>query len=183
VDLHRPRLVAAWGAAVAVLVMLLAVVVPAGPAAAATIDCTPMGDPACRTLTPVVECVWVETNGTRTVVWGYDNPSSTVLHIDPGNKNGLSPGPDDQGQPTEFLTGRRLNVFTTNVPGTSASWRLGNNTAALSPSTAACPTKPVPQVGNTLALALYLLAMAVAVPFAVRPRRRLAPFRHRLALR
>lgn len=148
-----------------------ALLAPALPASAATIDCTPMGEPACRTLTPYVECVWVETNGTRTVVWGYDNPSDTVLHIDVGNKNGMSPGADGQGQPTEFALGRVRNVFTTNVTGTSASWRLGNNTASLSSATAACPTKPVSQVGSLFALALYLVAIAAAVPVAVRPRR------------
>jgi hypothetical protein len=140
----------------------------AGPAAAATIDCTPMGDPACRDLTPVVECVWLETNGSRTVVWGYDNPSTTTLHIDYGNKNGMSP--TDGNQPTEFVPGRKMNVFTTNVPGTSASWRLGNNSASLSSGTAKCLTKPVSMIGDATALAIFLLLLAVALPFAVRPR-------------
>ena len=160
----------ARGALTAALVAT-AVLAPALPASAAAIDCTPMGEPACRTLTPIVECVWVETNGTRTVVWGYDNPSDMVLHIDIGAKNGMSPGADGQGQPTEFAVGRHANVFTTNVTGTSASWRLGNNTASLSGSTAACATKPVSQVGNFFALALYVIAIAAAVPVAVRPRR------------
>jgi hypothetical protein len=139
------------------------------PAAAATIDCTPMGDPACRDLTPVVECVWLETNGSRTVVWGYDNPSTDTLHIDIGNKNGMSPA--DGNQPTEFVPGRKLNVFTTNVPGTNASWRLGNNSASLSSGTAKCLTKPVSMIGDVTALGIFLLLFAVAVPFAVRPRK------------
>jgi hypothetical protein len=142
----------------------------AGPAAAADLDCTPMGDPACRDLAPVVECVWVETNGSRTIVWGYDNPSTVVIHIDIGNKNNMSPGAADGGQVTEFLPGRHLNAFVTNVPGTSASWRLGNNTASLSGSTAACVTKPVSLIGSATALAIFLLLLAAAIPFAVRPR-------------
>lgn len=158
-------------ALVASLVVVAAVLVPAVPASAATIDCTPMGEPACRTLVPVVECVWTETDGTKTVVWGYDNPSDSLLHIDIGNKNGMTPGADGQGQPTEFTKGRVRNAFTTTITGTSASWRLGNSTASLTSTTAACPTKPVSQVGSLLALALYLLAVGVAVPVAVRPRR------------
>ena len=142
----------------------------AGPAAAADLDCTPMGDPACRDLTPVVECVWVETNGSRSVVWGYDNPSTSTLHIDVGSKNKMSPGAEDAGQPVQFLPGRRLNVFVTNVPGTSATWRLGNNTASLSSSTKACATKPVSMIGSATALAIFLLLLAAAIPFAVRPR-------------
>jgi hypothetical protein len=160
-----------------------AVLAPALPASAATIDCTPMGETACRSLTPVVECVWPETDGTRTVVWVYDNPSDTVLHIDVGNKNGMTPGADDQGQPTEFAVGSVRNVFTTNVTGTSASWRLGNITASLSDAAPLCPTKPVSQVGNLFALALYLLAVTVAVPVAVRPRRRVLPATGRSAPR
>ena len=142
----------------------------AGPAAAADLDCTPMGDPACRDLMPVVECVWVETNGSRTVVWGYDNPSTDTLRIDIGNKNRMSPGSEDGGQPVQFLPGRKLNVFVTNVPGTSASWRLGNNTASLS-GAKACVTKPVSMVGSAAALGIFLLLLAAAIPFAVRPRR------------
>jgi hypothetical protein len=141
----------------------------AGPAAAADLDCTPMGDPACRDLTPIVECVWVETNGSRTVVWGYDNPSGVIIHIDVGNKNNMSPGAANGGQPVQFLPGRKTNVFVTNVPGTSASWRLGNNTASLS-GASACVTKPVSLVGSVTALAIYLLLLSVAIPFAVRPR-------------
>ena len=158
-------------AAATALVVVASVVGAAVPASAATIDCTPMGDPACRTLVPVVECVWAELDGSRTVVWGYDNPSPTVLHIDVGPKNGMSPGADDQGQATEFLPGRHLNVFTTHVPGTSASWRLGNSTASLSGGTAACVTKPVSQIGSFLALGLVVLLIAIAVPVSVRSRR------------
>jgi hypothetical protein len=142
----------------------------AGPAAAADLDCTPMGDPACRDLAPVVECVWVEANGSRTIVWGYDNPSAITLHIDIGAKNKMSPGAEDGGQLTDFLPGRQLNAFVTNVPGTSATWRLGNNTASLSGSTTACVTKPVSLIGNVTALAVFLLLIAIAVPIAVRPR-------------
>ena len=142
----------------------------AGPAAAADLDCTPMGDPACRDLAPVVECVWLETDGSRTIVWGYDNPSAITLHIDIGSKNKMSPGAEDGGQLTDFLPGRQLNAFVTNVPGTSATWRLGNNTASLSGSTTACVTKPVSLIGNVTALAVFLLLIAIALPIAVRPR-------------
>jgi hypothetical protein len=141
----------------------------AGPAAAATVECTPMSDPACKDITPIVECVWVETNGSRTVVWGWNNPSTSTVHIDYGNKNKMSPGADNGGQPEDFLPGRKLNAFVTNVPGTSASWRLGNNSASLS-GAPACVTKPVSLVGSVTALAIYLLLLSLAIPFAVRPR-------------
>ncbi len=58
----------------------------------------------------------------------------------------------------------------TNVPGTSATWRLGNNTASLSGATKACVTKPVSLIGSASALAVFLLLIAIAIPIAVRPR-------------
>jgi hypothetical protein len=156
---------------VAVLLTSLAGLGLASPASAATIDCTPMGDPACRTLVGLAECVWVETNGSRTVVWGYNNPSTSVLNIDIGNKNSMSPGAADQGQPTTFLIGMHHNAFVTNFTGTSTSWRLGNDTISVSASTPACATKPVPLIGDVTALVVYLLLLSLAVPAAIRPRR------------
>ena len=159
-------------AVLAVVVVLsgLAGLGVAGPASADVVECTPMSDPACKDITPIVECVWVENNGSRTVVWGWNNPSTTTVHIDYGNKNKMSPGADNGGQPQDFLPGRATNAFVTNVPGTSASWRLGNNTASLSGSTTACLTKPVSMVGSATALAVFLLLLAAAIPFSVRPR-------------
>jgi hypothetical protein len=142
----------------------------AGPAAADVVECTPMSDQACKDITPLVECVWVETNGSRTVVWGWNNPSTSTVHIDYGNKNNMSPGAANGGQPQDFLPGRTFNAFVTNVPGTSASWRLGNNNANLSSSTRACATKPVSMIGSAAALAIFLLLLAAAIPFAVKPR-------------
>jgi hypothetical protein len=51
-------------------------------------------------------------------------------------------------------------VFTTTFTGTRATWHLGNNDAQVTASTAACSTKPVPQVGDMRALALALLLLA-----------------------
>jgi hypothetical protein len=145
---------------------------PAAATAAVTIDCTPMGDPACRSLTPVLECVWDNKNGTSTVVWGYDNPSTSVLNIDVGNKNNMSPGAENQGQPTTFLPGRRLNVFTTVISGTATEWRLGNNKAALDKDTRTCASHQVPVFGDLTALGIGIAAMlALGLPvLAARPR-------------
>jgi hypothetical protein len=131
-----------------------------------------MGDPACRTLVPVAECVWQNTDGTRTVVWGYDNPSTLTLRIDPGSHNGMSPGADDQGQPQLFDPGRHMNAFTQTVSGTLAEWRLGNTRVDLTSSTPTCATQPVYLVGSATALGVFLLVMTVGIWVGVRPRRR-----------
>lgn len=146
---------------------------PGSATAAVTIDCTPMGDPACRLLAPILECVWDNGNGTKTLVWGYDNPSSSVLNIDIGNKNKMSPGADNQGQPTLFLPGRYQNAFVTVVTGGSADWRLGNNTASLGSGTATCSGHQVTVVGDATALALGLaVILSLGLPvLAARPRK------------
>lgn len=139
-----------------------------------TLNCTPMGDPACRDLAPIVECIWSNGNGTSTVAWGYNNPSTHNLRIDIGNKNNMGPGAEDQGQPTLFTPGSHNNAFTTTVPGTSIEWRLGNNKASTSSSTPACPTKPVSMIGSAHALLVGIALIAAAtLPVLVGRRRRL----------
>jgi hypothetical protein len=133
----------------------------AGPAQAATYECTPMASDACKQLQPVAECVWDNQDGTNTVLWGWNNPTSDTAHIPASNKNNMSPGADDQGQPTLFGPGRQRNVFITTSAGTLASWHLGNNDAQVDASATGCSTKPVSQVGNMLALALSLLLLVL----------------------
>jgi hypothetical protein len=134
----------------------------AGPAQAATYECTPMSSDACKKLQPVAECVWDNKDGTKTALWGWDNPTSDSAHIPVSNKNNMSPGADDQGQPTLFGPGRQRNVFTTTFAVTRATWHLGNNEANVETSTTACATKPVSQVGSLRALALSVLLMVGA---------------------
>jgi len=92
----------------------------AGPAQAATYECTPMSSDACKQLQPVAECVWDNGDGTTTALWGWNNPTADSAHIPPSNKNNVWPGADDQGQPTLFGPGRIRNVFTTTFTGTRA---------------------------------------------------------------
>jgi hypothetical protein len=140
-----------------------------------TIDCTPMGDPACKDLTAIVECIWNNGNGTRTVAWGYSNLSAKIVRIDIGNKNSMSPGADGQGQPTLFQIGTFHNVFVTTVTGTSMQWRLGNTTYTANASTPACVTTPVSVVGSVRALVLGIaLLLAAGLPLLATRRTRLA---------
>lgn len=162
---------APWGprlllrAALVGVLLTLSVGVAAAPAQAATINCTPMSDPACKDLTPIVECVWSNGDGTNTIAWGYDNPSTYDLYIDFGGKNKLAPGADDQGQGTLFVPGLHHNTFVTTITGTNRTWTLGNNKVSPSGSTPACPTKPVSVIGSGRALLLGIaLMLAVGLP-------------------
>jgi hypothetical protein len=154
-----------WGprllrAALVGVLLTLSVGVMAAPAQAATINCTPMADIACKDLTPIVECIWSNGDGTYAIAWGWNNPSADTLYIDFGGKNKMAPGADDQGQPTLFTPGLQHNVFVTTGSG-NRTWTLGNNKAVSGSSTPACPTKPVSLIGNGRALLLGLALMAV----------------------
>ena len=164
-------------AALTAVLLVLSMVLAAPAGAAETIDCTPMGDPACRDLTPIAECIWSNGDGTSSIAWGWNNPSSYNLHIEVGAKNKLTPGADDQGQPLDFAPGLNHNVFVTTITGTSLEWRLGNNRAATSAGMPACLTKPVSVVGSVPALLVGIaLILAVALPvLAVRRDRRGVP--------
>jgi hypothetical protein len=159
-----------WGprlllrAALVGVLLTLSVGVVATPAQAATINCTPMADIACKDLMPMVECIWSNGDGTSTIAWGYNNPSSDSLYIDFGAKNKMAPGADDQGQGTLFTPGMHHNAFVTTVTG-NRTWTLGNNKAVSSASTPACPTKPVSVIGSGRALLLGIaLMLAIALP-------------------
>jgi hypothetical protein len=157
----------------AVLVAVMAVLslgVAAQPAAADhTINCTPMGDAACRDLTPVVECLWNNGDGTSTISWGYRNETTHTLLIEVGAKNKITPGADDQGQPTLFAPGVHTNAFVTTASGAARTWTLGNNKVSSSAATPACLTKPVSVVGSIPALLLGVaLLLAVALPVLAR---------------
>lgn len=158
--------------AVALAVVTGALWLSAPSAQAVTYECTPMSSDTCKKLQPVAECVWDNGNGTRTVVWGWDNPTADSAFIPVSNKNNMSPGADNQGQPTLFSPGRQRNVFTTTFTGTQASWHLGNNDAVVDAGTTGCAAKPVPQVGSVGALLVIILMVALGALTVASARRR-----------
>jgi len=72
-------------------------------------------------VTPIVVCS-VTRNGSTHTVFGYDN-SGPALTLGVGDSNGFSPGPVDRGQPTTFVSGTKINVFSVDAPG-PVTWTL-----------------------------------------------------------
>jgi hypothetical protein len=145
-------------------------------ASAAVVDCPPMSSGVCRDLRPVAECAWDNGNGTTSVVWGWYNPHDDTARIQVGSHNQVSPGAQNQGQPTLFAPGRHRNVFVTTTAADETSWRLGNRTLEVElddDEIDRCDSKPVPQVGDLGALLLgaLVLALGALVVVAARPRR------------
>jgi hypothetical protein len=64
-----------------------------------------------HSLIPLLECVDDNGDGTYTAHFGYLNNSGSTINLAVGPKNMFVPGQEDFGQPTVFLPGEHLNVF------------------------------------------------------------------------
>jgi len=155
------RWVAARLAAVAALV---AVTLLAAPGTAS----------AYGTVTPLLDCVVQNNNGTYTAVLGYSNSTGRTQSIPVGSYNMLTPSWVDQVQPTTFTPGTHHGVFTVTLTWIDLlfrpSWRLGGDAVDYSDVTsAACPSSTqMPSEGNGAGPAIGLVAAGVAGAFLVR---------------
>jgi hypothetical protein len=72
-------------------------------------------------ITPIVECT-TKHNGVNHSVFGYRNTGpATVIAVGTGNH--FTPGTPDRGQPTTFLAGTHINVFSATTSA-SLTWTL-----------------------------------------------------------
>jgi Coenzyme PQQ synthesis protein D (PqqD) len=78
-----------------------------------------------HTLIPLLECVDDNGDGTYTAHFGYVNQSDAQIELPIGPQNMFVPGQLDFGQPTVFLPGEHLNVFSVMFPATEdLKWML-----------------------------------------------------------
>jgi hypothetical protein len=70
-----------------------------------------------RSITGAFEGWYDEKDGSHTILVGYYNRNlGQAVDIPVGPNNRIEPGGPDLGQPTHFLPGRQVGVFTINVP-------------------------------------------------------------------
>jgi len=99
---------------IALLILLLG-----GPALEAQGNPLIPQQPRGRGVSPSFNGWYQNPDGTYTLSFGYVNRNTEqVLEIPVGAKNSVSPGPQDQGQPTYFTPGRTFGNFTVQVPST-----------------------------------------------------------------
>jgi cellulose synthase/poly-beta-1,6-N-acetylglucosamine synthase-like glycosyltransferase len=84
-----------------------------------TINC-----PTNLKITPILECVDDNGDGTYRAHFGYDSPNNVVKNIPVGNKNKFTPNPKDRGQTTSFQPGRIVDDFRVTFNGSNLSWYL-----------------------------------------------------------
>jgi hypothetical protein len=114
------------------------------------------------TVRPLVECVFAESDGSDTAVWGYENNTGAVAEVAIGTRNKFDPKPEDRGQPAKFEVGRKYNVFTTHWEGTNLTWKLDGNADTASRNSKKCDAAAVPQ-GSDSPQAVALIAAAAGV--------------------
>ena len=83
----------------------------------------PTGDKG-EAIWPAYESWSRNEDGTVTLMLGYMNRNDEALDIPVGADNSMGPGNPDKGQPTHFLPGRHIGVFSMRVPEAEAERRL-----------------------------------------------------------
>jgi cysteine-rich repeat protein len=87
-------------------------------------------------VSPILECVRLENNGSYTAFFGYLNPNTVNVTIPIGPENKFTPPPQDRGQPTTFLPGRTPYypnaLFSIPFNGSDLVWTLNSKTSTAS---------------------------------------------------
>ncbi|MGK7396294.1 MAG: PKD domain-containing protein [Candidatus Cyclobacteriaceae bacterium M3_2C_046] len=86
-------------------------------------------------VSPVLECVREESDGSLTGFFGYNNQNAVEVDIPIGDKNYFTPG-TDRGQPETFLPGRQTNAFTISFTSGNHVWTLKSPDGSTSTATA-----------------------------------------------
>ena len=92
-------------------------------------------------LTPVLNCVMLNDDGTFTAFFGYENPNSYAVTVQIGNDNKVTAGNkggNDQGQPTTFEPGSHTAVFAVVSDGNAIVWHLENTVATANKNSPGC---------------------------------------------
>lgn len=89
-------------------------------------------------LNPVLECVDRYEQGFFRARFGYENGNFDSISVPVGSENQFTPGPQDRGQPTQFLSGRIVNAFSVDFDGSELRWRLGISDAVATSNSPSC---------------------------------------------
>ena len=87
--------------------------------------CEPVQQDPTEKITPVLECVDHNSDGTYTAHFGYYNANDVEVDIPIGEDNKFTGlGSQDGGQPATFLAGRVYDAFTVDFDGSNIVWSL-----------------------------------------------------------
>ncbi|MCC6298253.1 MAG: hypothetical protein IT314_03065 [Anaerolineales bacterium] len=97
--------------------------------------------PAPDKVTPILECVIENTDGTYTARFGYENPNPFVVVADVKNhQNKFEPAPNFRiGQPEVFAPGRVVDWFSVSFDGNGLTWILDGRAVTANRNSPRCP--------------------------------------------
>jgi hypothetical protein len=140
---------------------VLVALVLSGSVAFATMSATPAAAAEGGPVSPVVECVSINGDGTFSAVFGSDNPSNVSRTLVIGPDNFFSPAAADRGQPTVFPAKRSVAAFSLVFDGKPMTWTLNGQTVTVSSSSPSCGAGPnVAEAPYTVGLIALMLALA-----------------------
>ncbi len=92
-----------------------------------------------QAVSPVLECVATNTDGTYIAWFGYRNPNSASVPLAVGTRNKFTPNPTNRNQPTLYAPGRQVRVFGVTWNGSgNLVWTLDGRTSTASRTSTAC---------------------------------------------
>src|SRR5262249_41650473 len=77
-----------------------------------------------RRVVPILNCVEQLSTGQYKAHFGYNNVQSNTVNVPIGGQNKFTPGTQNRGQPTSFLSGLHNEVFTVTFNGSPLTWVL-----------------------------------------------------------
>ncbi len=96
-----------------------------------------------KALIPRVYCVQSNGDGTYTAFFGYESLNDGPVYLAVGAQNKITPGDQDQGQPTIFYPGVHEPVFKVVFTGTNVTWHLATRTATARRFSRPCGVEPI----------------------------------------
>jgi hypothetical protein len=91
-------------------------------------------------ITPILECVAENPDGTFTAHFGYDNPNAFIVNISRDHDNAFHPGPVFRtGQPEWFVPGRVEDWFAVLFDGNGLTWTLNGRAVTANRNSPRCP--------------------------------------------
>ena len=124
-------------------------------------------------VTPVLNCISSNRDGSYTAVLGYKNTSQSTYTIT-GSYNVITPSRYDGDQPTTFRPGTYRGVLSVTVASGSAYWQLGSTklTVSRTAGTTCAAGTTLPAMGNGTGVAVALGAAGLVGAGMVRRLRR-----------
>ena len=128
---------------------------------------------------PVLECVAPNPSGGYTAHFGYVNEGTTAVSVPVGDRNGVSPGSANRGQPTSFAPGRTPRfpraAFPLDFDGRDLRWTITGPDGRTRTATASASSRRCTSLVDTVAPRLSFAEPSAGAFLATRtPRIRLA---------